>query len=281
MTRIFVLAYGVFSYAMFLAVFSYLAGFLLDFFVPKAINDPIQTSAHAALGNGQVVAGGPADPYALWINLGLVAVFGVTHSMMARGWFKRAITKIVPAQAERSSFVLQSSLCLALAMWQWRAMDTTIWQVEGVAALVFYALFVLGASILLLSTFLIDHFELFGLRQIWANLRGKKMPMPEFKTPMLYKIVRHPMQLGIIILLFATPHMTVGHLIFAGAMTAYIFVGLYFEERDLLRTFGARYAAYQANVPMLIPGLRFGSSTASPNASQSAPTATPRSYPGE
>lgn len=240
MSRILITAYGVLAYALFLAVFAYLAGFLLELHVPKTINAPVPGAA----------------PFAIWINLGLIALFGVTHSMMARDWFKRALTRIIPEEAERSTYVLQSSLCLALAMWQWRAIETTIWQVEGPAAVLFYALFALGTGILLLGTFLIDHFELFGLRQIWSNLRSEPMPKPEFKTPLLYRFVRHPMQLGVIILLFSTPHMTVGHLLFAGAMTAYIFVGLHFEERALVRQFGNRYRAYQSEVPLLFPRVR-------------------------
>lgn len=250
MPRAVIFAYGVFAYVLFLAVFAYLAGFLLDILVPKAINDPMPGSQTFASGEG---VGASLEFHALLINLGVIALFGVTHSVMARGWFKRRLTKIIPPAAERSTYVLQSSLCLALAMWQWRAMDTTVWQIDGQAQFFFYALFLLGTVILLLSTFLIDHFELFGLRQIWSNLSGKPMPAPKFRTPMLYTIVRHPMQLGIIILLFAAPHMTVGHLLLAASMTAYIFVGLYFEERGLLKTFGERYAAYQTAVPMLFP----------------------------
>ncbi|WP_424975645.1 methyltransferase family protein [Dinoroseobacter sp. S124A] len=243
MKRLFVFAYGSLAYMLFLGVFSYMAGFLLGLFVPKAINDPATLPvAHPAL--------------AVALNLAAIALFGVLHSLLARDWVKAWLIRFLPAAAERSTYVVQSSLCLALAMWLWQPMTGTIWQVEGPAALAVYALFALGAGIVFWSTFLIDHFELFGLRQIWTHLRGEPMPVPEFRTPALYRIVRHPMQLGVVILLFATPHLTSGHLLFAGSMTLYVFVGLYFEERALVRTYGARYQAYQASVPMLIPGLR-------------------------
>ncbi|MGZ2259446.1 methyltransferase family protein [Roseobacter sp. A03A-229] len=244
MKRIFIFAYGVIAYILFLAVFAYMAGFLLSFLVPKGINT--QTTAEVSL------------LHAIIVNLGLIGLFGFLHSLLARERVKTQLLKLLPAAAERSTYVVQSSLCLALAMWQWQPLPGVIWQLEGPAALATYAAFGIGAGLVLWSTFLIDHFELFGLRQIWTHLRGQPMPEPVFRTPMLYRIVRHPMQLGIVILLFATPQMTWGHLLFAGAMTAYIFVGLYFEERALLRLFGERYAAYQKAVPMLIPGLRIG-----------------------
>lgn len=241
MKRTAILLYGAFAYLLFQIVFVYMAGFLLGIGVPKAIND------------GAV---GTPVGLALAINLTLIFLFGFTHSLMARDWFKRRLTRLISPAAERSTFVLQSSLFLALAMWQWRPMDMVIWQLDGAYALFGYAGFGLGAGIVLLSTFLIDHFELFGLRQIWMQLRGKEMPAATFRTPFLYRLVRHPMQLGVMILVFATPVMTVGHLIFASAMTAYIFVGLYFEERALMREFGAEYAAYKQRVPMLVPNLR-------------------------
>ncbi len=237
--RVVIFAYGILAYLMFLVVFSYMAGFLLSLLVPKGINTttPDDMSLGAALA----------------INIGLIALFGFFHSLLARDHVKAVLLKVLPQAAERSTYVVQSSLCLALAMWQWQALPGTIWQVDGPLAVVAYAVFGIGTGMVLWSTFLIDHFELFGLRQIWSHLRGAQMPEPEFRTPALYRIVRHPMQLGVIILLFATPHMTWGHMLFAGSMTAYIFVGLYFEERALLRMFGDRYAAYQQAVPMLFP----------------------------
>ncbi|MDP5218746.1 NnrU family protein [Ruegeria sp. 2205SS24-7] len=242
MQRLAIFLYGVFAYVLFLAVFGYMAAFLLQLLVPKAINDP-----------GLAAPGGLFG--ASVVNVALIAFFGLLHSLLARDWMKEKLYAILPRAAERSTYVVQSSLCLALAMWLWQPMDMTLWSLAGPSQIVPFATFALGAAIVLWSTFLIDHFELFGLRQSWTHLRGTPMPTPEFKTPALYRIVRHPMQLGIIILLFSTPQLTVGHLLFAGSMTAYIFVGLYFEERALLRMFGARYAAYQRNVPFLFPRL--------------------------
>ena len=239
MKRAIIFAYGIAAYVLFLFVFSYMAGFLLSFPVPKGIN------SESVSDTGTVNA--------LCINIGLIALFGFFHSLLARDRVKAVLLRVLPQAAERSTYVVQSSLCLALAMWQWQALPGTLWQVEGAGALFAYVLFGIGAGLVLWSTFLIDHFELFGLRQVWTHLRRADMPEPEFRTPALYRIVRHPMQLGVIILVFATPHMTFGHLLFAGSMTAYIFVGLYFEERALVRTFGERYRTYQRTVPMLFP----------------------------
>jgi len=242
MQRILVFAYGVFAYLLFLIVFGYMAGFLLGFIVPKGINDPAVTT--------------PMDLMAsIALNIVLVALFGVLHSLLARDHVKRQLLKVLPEAAERSTYVVQSSLCLALAMWLWQPLPTVIWETQGLATGLAYLGFGIGAGLVLWSTFQIDHFELFGLRQIWTHLKNKQMPAPEFRTPFLYRIVRHPMQLGVMILLLSTPLMTVGHAVFAGAMIGYIFIGLYFEERALLRMFGARYEAYRTQVPMLIPGL--------------------------
>ena len=242
MARILIFVYGAFAYLLFLATFSYMAGFLLDLLVPKGINT-----------QGMTAPGGTTGAVA--VNVSLIALFGFLHSLLARAWVKEKLYRVMPRAAERSTYVVQSSLCLALAMWLWQPMEATLWQVGGPWVALSYAGFAIGAGLVLWSTFLIDHFELFGLRQIWCHLRGTQMPAPEFRTPALYRIVRHPMQLGIVVLLFSTPHMTAGHLLFASAMTAYVFIGLYFEERALLRMFGSRYAAYQQSVPMLIPGL--------------------------
>ncbi len=240
--RYIIFVYGVAAYVLFLGVFTYMAGFLLGFIVPKGINDP---------GNGHP----PPIAAAIFINLLLIALFGFFHSLLARDRVKRLLLRILPQPAERSTYVVQSSLCLGLAMWQWQPLPGIIWDLHGTAAILAYAFFAMGTVIVLWSTFLIDHFELFGLRQIWTHLRGQNMPAPMFRKPSLYKIVRHPMQLGIIILVFATPQMTVGHLLFASAMTAYIFVGLHFEERALTREFGDDYRAYQSTVPFLFPRL--------------------------
>lgn len=237
MSRFGILGFSVACYTIFNAAFLYLAAFLLEFGVPKTMN------------SGDVGHIGPA----VAINLGLIALFGATHSIMARDWFKHWLTQFVPPTIERSTYVLQASLFLALAMWQWQPIPHAIWSFEGILAWPFYLAFGLGIVVLLWSTFLIDHFELFGLRQAWHHARRTQMPLPQFRTPALYQIVRHPMQLGIVIMLLATPHMTAGHLLFASAMIAYIFIGLYFEERALVHLFGDAYRDYQRRVPMLVP----------------------------
>ena len=239
MQRPFLVLYGLFTYLLFNASFLYLAGFLLDLVVPKAVND------------GALVP--PLE--ALAVNLFLVFLFGFFHSLMARDGFKRWWTRFIPAEAERSTYVLQSALFLLLAMWQWRPMPEVIWQLDGLPGLALTALFGIGVLTLLTSTFLIDHFELFGLKQVWSAHKGEAMPRAQFKTPFLYRLVRHPMQLGVLITVFATPQMTIGHLVFAGAMSLYIVIGLYFEERALVREFGDTYRDYQRRTPMLIPGL--------------------------
>lgn len=239
MKRPFLVLYGLFAYLLFNASFLYLVGFLLEVAVPKAVNDGAVVSTFEALA----------------VNLFLVFLFGFFHSLMARDGFKRWWTRFVPVAAERSTYVLQSALFLFLAMWQWRPMPDPIWQVDGLLAVVTIALFGLGVLVLLTSTFLIDHFELFGIKQVWYANKGQPIPRAEFREPLLYRIVRHPMQLGVLITVFATPHMTVGHLVFATAMGLYVLVGLYFEERALLREFGDSYRDYQRRTPMLIPRL--------------------------
>ncbi len=234
MHRASIFAFGVFSYVLFNASFLYFAAYLVGFVGPDPANAPGFATAMA-------------------INVGLVMLFGVTHSGMARDGFKRWLTRFLPKAAERSVYVFQSSVFLTIAVWGWQSMPGTLWHVEGAGAIAIYGVFGLGLGILFLATFLIDHFELFGLRQIWANARGQDIPAPTFKAPLLYKIVRHPMQLGVILALFATPHMSVDHLVMSIAMSAYVLVGLYFEERALKREFGQTYLDYMAQVPMLIP----------------------------
>lgn len=210
--------------------------------------------------------GGKSAPFgaALLINAGLIVLWGLPHSLMARRGFKRWWTQFVPQAMERSVYMLQAGLLMLLLIWQWRAMPGVIWQVEHpLGRGLIWALFGLGWIIAFIATVLINHFELTGLQQTWSYLRGKKAVSPDFRTPFLYKIVRHPMQLGALIAFWAAPTMTVGRLIFALGMTAYILVGLRFEERDLLRHFGDRYRAYQATTPMLIPGLRLGKTAVS------------------
>lgn len=229
-----ILAYALSSYALFGVVFVWLAAFLLNF---GDLRGPAISPPGLAAAN----------------NLAFIALFGVVHSVMARASFKRAWTRVIPPAAERATYVLQSSLLLALIIWQWQPIPTGIWLVEGAAAWAFYAAFALGTALILASTFLLGHFEFVGLSQAWNNLRGTRARPPMFRTPMLYRIVRHPLQLGLLFMMTATPEMTLGHLIFVLAMAVYIAIGLRFEERALQREFGAAYAAYQREVPMLIP----------------------------
>ena len=211
------------------------------------------------LGNFGVISSidlGPETPLlqALFINLGLILLFGLPHSLMARQSFKRRWTKIVPPAAERSTYMLQSGLLTLFLIWQWRPLPATLWQIDNVAiSFVLWAIFGLGWLIALVATFLINHFELAGLQQVYTNLLGKESPSPQLRTPFLYKVVRHPLQFGVLLAFWSTPHMTVGRLIFATGMTLYILIGLYFEERDLVRQFGEAYRDYQKRTPMLIP----------------------------
>ena len=227
--------YGVASYFVFFVSFAYLVAFIGNYVVPKSIDV------------------GPESGLApsILIDAVLVGVFAVQHSVMARPAFKRRWTTIVPASCERSTYVLISSLLLILLFWQWRPITTTIWRVEGWAAATLTAICWIGWLIGLTSTYLIDHFELFGLRQVF----GAGTRVSPFKTPLLYRLVRHPLMTGLLLAFWATPHMTAGHLLFAVLMTAYILVGVRFEERDLVEQFGERYEHYRQRVPMLVPGL--------------------------
>lgn len=235
-----ILLYGAVAYILFNVAFSYMFGFLQGLPIPKTINDGIERPV----------------AFSVAVNTGLVFLFGFFHSLMARSWFKRWWTRIIPEAAERSTYVLQSALFLGLAMWLWQPLPAVLWSFGGTMEVIAYAVFGSGVIMVLLSTFLIDHFELFGLRQIWSANLKRPMPKPEFRTPSLYRVVRHPMQLGMILLLIGTPYMTVGHLLFAGLMTAYVLIGLWFEERALLREFGDAYREYQRRVPMLFPGFK-------------------------
>lgn len=237
MSKLLITFYGLISYSLFILVFIYIDGFLVEIIVPKSINSGVVSDTESAI----------------VINLALVFAFGFFHSLMSRSWFKKQWTRLIPAVAERSTYVLQASLFLALLMWFWRPMPSILWSFEGGISWIFYGCFILGNIIVLWSTFLINHFELFGLSQVWHNQISKPMPKPVFKTPYLYKFVRHPMQFGILIVFWSTPLMTVGHFLFASSMTIYVLIGLWFEERSLLREFGEDYAHYQKHVPMLIP----------------------------
>ena len=188
------------------------------------------------------------------VNLALMSLFAVQHSVMARKSFKRWWTQFVPHSVERSVYVLLASLALILLFWQWRPMPEIVWQVADPAtATALMALSFVGWLLVFTSTFLINHFELFGLHQVAANLAGRSLPEPRFRTPVLYKLVRHPIYLGFIVAFWAAPVMTVGHLLFAAVTTAYIFVGIFLEERDLVAQFGEDYKRYRAQVGMLIP----------------------------
>jgi len=235
--RVAAFIYGLASYLIFSVSFAYTPGFLGNFLVPKTIDTgPESAPAHAAL-----------------IDAVLLALFAVQHSVMARPAFKRWWTRVVPASCERSTYVLVSSLLLVLIFWQWRPITATVWRVEGVPAAMLMAVFCSGWVIALLSTFQIDHFELFGLRQAVDVLRGATERVQAFRTPLLYRLVRHPLMLGLLLAFWATPHMTAGHLLFAVMNTAYILVGVTLEERDLVAAFGATYTLYRQRVPMLLP----------------------------
>jgi protein-S-isoprenylcysteine O-methyltransferase Ste14 len=237
MSRVLGVVYGLFSYVLFLGTFLYAIGFVANRWVPKSIDS------------------GGASPLvpALLINTALLLLFAVQHSVMARPWFKRWWTQYVPAAVERTTFVLFASLALVLLFWQWRALPAVVWSLDGPAAMAMEILFWGGWGIVLLSTFMISHFHLFGLTQVHHHLFGKKVADPEFKVAGFYRLVRHPIMLGFFIAFWATPRMTGGHLLFAAATSGYILVALQFEEHDLMQLFGDRYRRYRAEVPMLLP----------------------------
>jgi protein-S-isoprenylcysteine O-methyltransferase Ste14 len=239
-------AYGAVVYVFFLGTFSYAMAFVGNLPVPKTIDSAAVSHAVPAAAN----------------NLLLLAMFAVQHSVMARAGFKRWWTRIVPPAVERSTYVLFASALLALLCWRWQPILGVVWSVANpLGVFVLRGLYALGVCIALLSTFLINHFELFGLRQVLARLRGRTLPAPVFRTPFLYRRVRHPLYLGLLLAFWATPVMTAGHLLFAAGTTAYILIAIVFEERDLVAAFGAQYRRYRAQVPMLVPLLRRANST--------------------
>lgn len=238
MKRLLVLLYGVISYALFFGTFLYAFGFIGNLFVPKSID------------------GAPQVPLinAIVINSGLLLLFALQHSIMARPAFKAKWTKFIPEPIERSTYVLFSSLCLLLLVWQWQPMGGFIWSVENqVGKIILTGLFISGWLIVLVSTFMINHFDLFGLRQVWFYFIGKKYEPLKFRTPFFYKYVRHPLYFGWLIAFWATPVMSAAHLLFAVLTTGYIFTAIQFEEKDLVTHFGSKYEDYKKSLPMIIP----------------------------
>jgi protein-S-isoprenylcysteine O-methyltransferase Ste14 len=244
-------AYGIAAYAIFLVAFLYLIGFVADAdFTVGSLHLVDKTIDRGGIGQGTLTVA------AVIIDAALLALFGLQHSVMARPGFKRWWTRIVPPSAERSTYVLAASICLLVLFAAWHPITGNVWRVTAQpwrALLIATAL--AGWAIVLLSTFLIDHFDLFGLRQVFARLRRRRHAEHAFKTPSLYRVVRHPIYLGFLIAFWVTPAMTLGHLLFAGALTGYILLAVRFEERDLIRAFGEQYRDYRRRVPMVIPGL--------------------------
>lgn len=240
MLRAFVLLYGVVVYVLFLASFVALVAFL------------------AGIAPSWLVAREPVAPWpiALAIDVGLVALFGLQHSVMARPWFKHAIRRVVPPPIERSTYVLATVVVTAILLWNWQPMPAVVWHTEGAAAVALRALFACGVGLVLVATFLIDHFELFGLAQVFAFARGREHRPPAFRLNPLHARVRHPLYVGWLITFFATPTMTVGHLVFALASAAYILIAITHEERDLVALHGPVYERYRAAVPKLVPSVR-------------------------
>jgi protein-S-isoprenylcysteine O-methyltransferase Ste14 len=235
--RITAFLYGIACYVVFLATFLYAIGFLGNFLVPKSIDSAPQVPLMQAL----------------LINVALLGVFALQHSIMARQWFKSAWTQIVPVPVERSTYVLFSSLALILLFWLWQPMGGWIWNVENpTGRLVIEFLYAFGWLTVLVTTFLINHFDLFGLRQVWLYLAGRPYTQPGFRTPGPYRFVRHPLYVGWLLVFWSAPVMTSAHLVFAIATTAYILIAIQFEERDLMR-FHQEYVDYRRRVPMMIP----------------------------
>jgi len=239
MNRKTIFLYGTLSYVACLATFLYLAGFIGNFAVPKSMDAP---------------ADGPWQT-ALLTDLGLVSLFALQHSVIARPAFKRLLTRIVPAPAERSTYVLASCLAFLLLFWKWRPVGGTIWEVQnGLGASLLYAAYAFGWALVLLATVVINHFDLFGLRQIWLHLQGRPQSALRFSTPLLYRMVRHPLYVGWITVFWSTPVMTMTHLFFALMTTVYILVAIHLEERDLMAKH-PEYIDYRRQVPMIVPGL--------------------------
>jgi methanethiol S-methyltransferase len=238
MGRFIAFLYGLISYVVFFVTFLYAIGFVSGLLVPKTIDSGTLAPTSEALA----------------VNIVLMSLFAIQHSVMARRQFKEWWTQYVPKSVERSTYVLFASLVLVLLFWQWRPMPNVVWHIENpLVATAITSLSFLGWLIVLTSTFLINHFELFGLHQVANNLAGRTMPVPRFRTPLYYKFVRHPIYLGFIIAFWAAATMSVGHLLFAAVTTAYIFVGIFLEEHDLVDLFGDDYRRYKDRVSMVLP----------------------------
>lgn len=235
------LLYGAAAYAAAVATLLYLIAFCGNLHVPRSVD----------------VGAGGAWPVAVLVDLALLTLFAVQHSVMARRAWKERLARVLPSAVERSTFVVATCVALALLFWLWRPIpEPAVWRIDAPAGrALLWIVFALGWMLVLGSTFLIDHFELFGLRQVHARLTRRPLPPPRFRTPLLYRHVRHPLYLGLLLGFWAAPVMTAGHLLFAAGATVYILVGIGFEERDLVAQFGERYRRYRQEVGMLIPGI--------------------------
>ncbi len=256
MQRLIILLFGLLAYTVFFATFLYLVAFVgnlqhtaLAQWLPW-LPELVPHSIDAGRETGAVVP-------AMLINLSLIALFGMQHSIMARTGFKSWLTRMLPTSAERSFYVLLASVMLILLFWQWRPIPFAIWEAETMIGIsIGWSIFAVGFLMVLLSTYLIDHFDLFGLKQVWSQFRDRRLAEPHFVTPFFYRLVRHPLYLGFILAFWGGPVMTVGGMLFAAAMTAYILIAIRFEERDLVRILGPQYENYREQVPMLVPRLK-------------------------